>query len=170
MDFSKLIRTRYSVRAYESRPIDEEILQRVFEAFVLAPTAANRQPLGLVVIETEGHEDKLRRIYDRDWFASQPPLVVCACADMDVCWVRDDGRPYGDVDATIAMDHLILAATEEGLGTCWIGAFDPRTAREVLGLPEHVEPIAFTPLGYPADEPGRKVRKDLEDILHYGEW
>jgi nitroreductase len=168
--FLELIRTRYSVRSYESAPVEKEVLERVFDAFVLAPTAANRQPLGLVVIETEGREEELRRIYNRDWFASQPPVVVCVCADMDACWVRGDGRPYGDVDATIAMDHLILAATEEGLGTCWIGAFDPQAAREILNLPEHVEPIALTPLGYPADEPGRKVRKDLEEILHHGEW
>lgn len=170
MDFSELIRRRYSVRSYESGAVDEEVLERVFEAFVLAPTAANRQPLGLIVIEAKGREQELRRIYDRDWFASQPPIVVCVCADMDACWVRGDGKRYGDVDATIAMDHLILAATEEGLGTCWIGAFDPQATREILRLPEHVEPIAFTPLGYPADEPGRKVRKELDDVLHYGQW
>jgi len=74
------------------------------------------------------------------------------------------------VDVTIAMDHLILAATAEGLGTCWIGAFDPVAAREVLGLPAGVEPIAFTPLGYPADSPQPKRRKKLEQIIHLERW
>jgi len=68
------------------------------------------------------------------------------------------------------MDHLILAATEEGLGTCWIGAFDPEAAREVLQLPEGVEPIAFTPLGYPACSPKPKSRKELDQIVHYEHW
>jgi len=84
--------------------------------------------------------------------------------------VRRDGKSYADVDVAIAMDHLILAATNEGLGTCWIGAFDPVAAREVLGLPEGVEPVAFSPLGYPADMPGPKRRKRLEQIVHQERW
>ena len=82
-------------------------------------------------------------------------------------WSRRDNKSYGDVDVTIAMDHLILAATELGLGTCWIAAFDPEAAREVLGLPEGVEPVAFTPLGYAADHPETKRRKPLSDLVRY---
>ncbi len=89
----------------------------------------------------------LKRIYDRAWFV-QAPVVICACAIPDKAWVRRDGKNYCDVDVAIAMEHLILAATDVGLGTCWIAAFDPAAAREVLGLPNSVEPIAFTPLGY----------------------
>jgi nitroreductase len=81
-----------------------------------------------------------------------------------------DAKPYADVDVAIAMDHLILAATDLGLGTCWIAAFDPAVAREVLGLPGEVEPIAFTPLGYPADRPGRKRRKELSELVRYERW
>jgi nitroreductase len=84
--------------------------------------------------------------------------------------VRRDGKNYSDVDVAIAMDHLILAATELGLGTCWIAAFDPAAAREVLGLPEGVEPIAFTPLGYPAEQPGPKARKPLDELVRYQGW
>jgi nitroreductase len=83
---------------------------------------------------------------------------------------REDGKNYTDVDVAIAMDHLILAAANAGLGTCWIAAFDPDAAREVLGLPDGVEPIAFTPLGYPADELGPKKRKPLSDLVRYEEW
>jgi len=74
MEFSELIRGRYSARAYQSRPIPDDVFQRVLEAFVLAPTAANRQPMGLIVIKTAGREQELKRIYNPDWFASQPPL------------------------------------------------------------------------------------------------
>lgn len=166
MKFSELIRKRYSVRAYKTEPVEAEKLEQVLEAARLAPTAANRQPFQLLVIPTKGREEDLRRIYARKWFV-QAPLVICACAVASQGWKRMDGKPYVDVDVTIAMDHLILAATELGLGTCWIAAFNPSAAREVLQLPDGVEPIVFTPLGYPADQPGSKVRKPLSDLVRY---
>lgn len=170
MDFHELIRTRYSVRSYQARDIPEDVLDRILEAFVLAPTAANRQAIGLVVIHTEGREEELRQIYNTDWFAKEPPIIVCACTIPNKCWTRRDGKNYADVDVAIAMDHLILAATEEGLGTCWIGAFNVEAARNILKLPEGVEPVAFTPLGYPADSPGPKLRKKLEQLVHFERW
>jgi nitroreductase len=169
MEFAELIRTRYSVRAYKPDPIDDDVLNQVLEAARLAPTAANRQPLQLIVIPTEGREAELRRIYNRDWFV-QAPLVICACGIPAQGWVRSDGRNYTDVDVAIVMDHLILAATELGLGTCWVGAFDPTAARQVLALPEGVEPIVFTPLGYPADRPKPKKRKALSELVRYERW
>ena len=169
MTFSELIRTRYSVRAYKPDPVEDDVLQQVLEAARLAPTAANRQPFQLLVIHTAGREEELRRIYHRDWFV-QAPLVICACGVPTQSWVRGDGKKTTDVDVAIVMDHLILAATELGLGTCWVAAFDPAAAREVLGLPEGVEPIAFTPLGYPADQPEEKERKPLSDLVRYERW
>ena len=170
MDYHVLIRERYSVRVYQHRDVDDTVLERVLQAFVLAPTAANRQALGLIVVHTAGREEALRRIYGNAWFAEQPPIVLCACTVPDQAWVRGDGKNYADVDLAIAMDHVILAATEEGLGTCWIGAFDPAAARDVLDLPEGVEPVAFTPLGYPADTLRPKRRKGLEQLVHYERW
>lgn len=170
VEYAEVIRSRYSARSYRAVEVPEDVLQRVLEAFVLAPTAANRQALGLVVVRTDGREDDLRRIYRADWFAKEPPLIVAVCAVLDRCWMRKDGKCYADVDAAIAMDHLILAAANEGLGTCWIGAFDAEAAREVLGLPEGVESIALTPLGYAADSPKPKVRKPLESLVHYEQW
>jgi nitroreductase len=164
MEFSELIRKRYSVRAYKPDPVEEEKLQQVLEAARLAPTAANRQPFQLLVIPTAGREAELQRIYPRDWFVGAP-LVLCACGIPAQGWTRMDGKPYVDVDVTIAMDHLILAATSLGLGTCWIAAFDPAAAREVLELPDGVEPVVFTPLGYPADSLGPKKRKPLADLV-----
>jgi nitroreductase len=84
--------------------------------------------------------------------------------------VRRDQRNYVDVDVAIVLDHLILAAADLGLGTCWIGAFDPAAASEVLGLPDGVEPIVFTPLGYPADEPRPKLRRPLSELVRYDHW
>ncbi len=169
MDFHEVVRKRYSVRAYLSDAIPEDKLKRVLEAAVLAPTAANRQKFKMIVVRTQGREAELRRVYGRDWFV-EAPVVIAACGIPEGNWVRRDGKNYNDVDVTIAMDHLILAATAEGLGTCWIGAFDPQAAREVLGLPDGVEPIAFTPLGYAAGTPGEKKRKPMEELVSYERW
>ena len=138
MEFEKLIQARYSVRAYKGDPIPDQVLEKVLEAARLAPTAANRQAFGIMVIQTAGREEELKRISGRDWFV-QPPVVIGVFTLTDECWVRGDGKSYGDVDAAIVMDHLILAAADQGLGSCWIGAFDAQAARQVLNLPEAVE-------------------------------
>ncbi len=169
MEFSHLVEERYSVRAFTPDTVEQEKLDRVLEAARLAPTAANRQPFQLIVIQTQGREEELRAVYDKAWFV-EPPLVVCACGLPEEGWTRRDGKSYVDVDVAIVMDHLILAATNEGLGTCWVGAFDPAAARRVLGLPNNVEPVAFTPLGYPADEACPKKRKPIQELVRYGRW
>jgi nitroreductase len=169
MDFLELSKLRYSVRAYRPDPVEDSKLQQVLEAARLAPTAANRQPFQLIVIHTAGRQEELKRLYHREWF-SQAPLVIGICTLPSTAWVRRDGKNYADVDATIAMDYLILAAAALGLGTCWVAAFDPAAAREILQLPELVEPIAFTPLGYPADQPIPKKRKSLAELVRYERW
>ena len=169
MNYQDLIRKRFSVRAYSSNPVEDKKLARVLEAARLAPTASNRQPYRLIVIHTEGREDELRRIYNKDWFV-QAPLVICACGVPEERWVGEDGMDYLGVDVAIVMDHFILAATDEGLGTCWIGAFNKDVAREVLRIPEEIQPIVFTPLGYPAETAGSKVRRPREDLILYEQW
>jgi nitroreductase len=169
VDFAQLIKHRYSVRAYKPDPIEEEKLQQVLEAARLAPTANNQQPFQIIVIHTEGREEELGQIYHKDWFV-QAPIVICVCGIPGTAWVRDDKKNYTPVDVAIVMDHIILAATELGLGTCWIGAFKEAAAREVLGLPEGVEPVVFTPLGYPADQPKPKERKPIEELVRYERW
>lgn len=170
MEFSTLIQTRYSARAYKNIAVENEKLQQIFEAARLAPTAANRQPFRLLVITSQGREADLRRVYNRDWFV-QAPLLLCVCGVSAEGWVRrHDGKSYVDVDAAIVMDHIVLAATDLGLGTCWVAAFDPYAAREVLGLPEGVEPIVFTPLGYAADTLKSKKRKACDDFIKYEHW
>jgi nitroreductase len=169
MEFAELIKKRYSVRAYKADAVEEDTLQQVLEAARLAPTAANRQPFRIIVIHTAGREAELRNIYHREWFA-QAPLLLCICGVPAQAWRRSDGKNYTDVDVSIAMDHLVLAATDLGLGTCWVAAFNPAAARQVLCLPDGVEPIAFTPLGYPADQPRPKERKTMAELVRYEKW
>lgn len=166
MEFLELIQKRYSVRAYKSTAVEEEKLNKVLEAARLAPTAANRQPIRFIVIKTKGREDELKRIYGREWFV-KAPIVICACAVTFEAWTRRDGKNYADIDVAIAMDHLILAAADLGLGTCWIAAFDPAEARAILKLPAGVEPVAITPLGYPADQWRAKTRRPLSELVQY---
>ena len=169
MEYFNLISKRYSVRSYKPDPVEDEKLQKVLEAARLAPTADNRQPFQLIIIHTSGKETDLRKIYNRDWFL-QAPLIICAVGVPRLSWVRRDNRRYLDVDVAIVMDHLILEATNLGLGTCWIAAFNSSAARDVLGLPEEIEPLIFTPLGYPADQPSMKTRKPLTELVRYERW
>jgi nitroreductase len=167
MEFFKVVEQRYSVRAYRPDPVEPEKLQQVLEAARLAPTACNRQAFKVIVVKTAGREEKLKRIYHQDWFG-KAPYVLGVCSIPEKSWVRSqDRQSYAAVDAAIVMDHLILAATALGLGTCWIGAFDPQAAREVLALDDSWEPVVFTPLGYPRDTAVKRGRKPLNDLVIY---
>ena len=170
MEYSELIAARYSVRAYRPDPIEDEKLKAILEAVRLAPTAANRQPIQLIVMHTAGREAEIGKIYGKPWFV-QAPLVIAVCAISSQAWVRESDRFNARlIDAAIVADHLILEATNQGLGTCWIAAFNVEAARSVLQLPEQVEPVIFTPLGYPANEPGQKIRKPLNELVRYEHW
>ena len=170
MELSELISKRYSVRAYKSDPVEDDKLAKVLEAARLAPTAANRQPIKLLVLHTAGRETELSGLYHRSWFIQAPVLIV-ACGLPSQGWVRGyDQSNFTQFDVAIVMDHLILAATNLGLGTCWIASFDPKIVRQILRLPDEVEPVVIVPLGYPADEPGPKTRKPLSDLVSYEAW
>ncbi|MGE5376440.1 MAG: nitroreductase family protein [Bacteroidota bacterium] len=170
MEYSELINARYSVRAYRPDPVPEEKLQCILDAARLAPTAANRQPIQLIVLHTAGREAEIGRIYHRPWFV-QAPIVIAICAISSQAWVRKSDRFNARlIDAAIVADHLILEATNQGLGTCWIAAFNVEAARSVLCLPSEVEPVIFTPLGYPADVSGPKIRKPLSELVRYEHW
>jgi nitroreductase len=164
MEFSDVIKKRYSVRSYRSDPIPDAILSQVLEAASLAPTAANRQPFRILVIHTEDRELELQQIYPNTWF-TQAPILICICGIKSKAWERHDGKNYADVDAAIVMDHLILSAVNAGLGTCWIAAFDVPTARRVLNIPDEWEPVAFTPLGYAEGYARSKTRRPLSDLV-----
>ena len=164
MEFRELIRRRYSVREYLPAPVSEEALERILEAGRLAPTAANRQPFRIVVLGTAGRHEALARVYGRPWFL-QAPIVICVCGVPDEAWVRRDGRSHLDIDAAIVMDHMILAATDEGLGTCWIANFDMDAAREAFELRAGEVPLLLTTLGHAADRPAPKQRRALDSLV-----
>jgi len=166
MEFYEVIEQRRSVRAYRKDPVDEEKLKRVLNAARLAPSAANRQPLKLYVIRGEALRAKMLEAYGQQWFVDAP-VIICACGRTSDAWKRSDGKSYADVDVAIAMDHLILAAAAEGLGTCWIGAFKPDKLRALLNLPKEEDPVALTPLGYPAAAAKPTKRKALDEIVEY---
>ena len=169
MDVFEAIDSRYSVRGYKADPVSDEALQQVLEAARQAPTACNKQPFRIVVIHTTGREEELRRLYDRSWLV-QAPLVLAVIAVPGEAWRRADGKLYEEVDATIAMAHMVLAATALGLGTCWIADFDSAAVREVLALPDDVEPTALTPLGYPDKGRTATGRRPLDELVKYERW
>jgi nitroreductase len=164
MDFYETIKLRRSIRAYKMDPVEDDKLVRILNAARLAPTAANKQPFSLIVIKNEQVKHKLKDAYSQEWFYTAP-VIICACALPDTAWKRNDGRGYVDVDVAIAMDHLILAASAEGLGTCWIAAFKPEVVKDVLSIPDNLEPLILTPLGYPEIIPEPTFRKSLGEIV-----
>jgi len=170
LEFYDVVRKRRSIRRYKPDPVKEDKLTRVLEAGRLAPSAANRQPWHFIVVRDPKVREALRAAYDRDWFVNAPVIIV-VCADPTKAWVRADGEEYWKVDAAIAMEHIVLAATNEGLGTCWIAAFNEEAVKKVLNIPKHVRVVAMTPLGYPDEVKGEVVsRKSLNEIVHYDRW
>lgn len=128
MDFFETAESRYSVRSYRPDAVEPEKLEKILAAAQTAPTACNLQPFRVFAINTRAHKEELSRVYEKPWFV-QPPLVLAVCASRGKGWVRAcDQKPYAQVDAAIAMDHIVLAATALGLGTCWIAAFNPEAA------------------------------------------
>jgi nitroreductase len=166
MDYLELIKKRHSVRAYKGDNVEDEKLNIILKAALLAPSACNRQSFKIVVIRTKDHKEELKKIYPMPFF-TQAPIILAIFSIPEKSWVRKDGKNYGDVDASIAMDHIILAATALGLGTCWVADFDSTAAREVIGLGESYEPIAFTPIGYSESTDFKKSRKALGEIVVY---
>ena len=156
--FLDLAEKRRSVRAYKPDEVPEELLQTVLEAGRLAPSACNKQPWRFIVVRSETVRRALGAAYAREWFW-KAPLVIAVCILPKEAWTRShDGKNYAMADGALAMDHLQLAAAELGLGTCWIAAFDPAAAREILGLPDGVDIVGMTPLGFPDVEANPRVR------------
>jgi len=167
MEFFDVIRNRYSVRGYKDKPVEKEKLDKILEAGRLAPTGVNSQGFKIFVIDAKKHKEALKKIYHQSWFV-ESPLVLCIAMAPTKAWTRPwDGKNISDIDASIVMDHMILAATDLGLGTCYIGAFKKYAAIEFLELDEEYEPVLFTPLGYPDDEGRNMSRKSIDELVVY---
>ncbi len=168
MEFYDVIRTRRSIRSYKPDPIPEDVLRRVLEAARIAPSGSNRQPWKFIVVRDEEVKRRLVEACHNQSFIAEAPVVIVACG-YNIHYNR--GGYMGDmsmlVDVAIAFTHLILAARAEGLGTCWIGSFDNEAVKRILNIPDDVNVVALTPLGYPKgegfSEPGS--RKSLEEIV-----
>jgi nitroreductase len=136
----------------------------------MAPSAVNYQPWHFIVITDEEDLQSIHEVYHRTWFR-EAPAVIAVCADHSLSWKRKtDGKDFADIDAAIAIDHLVLKATELNLGTCWVCNFNVEMARQKLELPDHVEPIALIPIGYTEATAPVKSRKELSEIVHWGKF
>ena len=172
MKFLDLVKARHSVREFQDRPVEQEKLDYIMECVRLAPSAVNLQPWKFRAVTDRETLTALAGCYKREWLATAPCVIV-ACCDHEASWPRRaDNKDHGDIDVAIAVEHLCLAATEQGLGTCWVCNFNAPLVSERLGLPEHIEPVVLVPLGYavPDGTAGKggvpeKNRHALEDIL-----
>ena len=172
MEFSELAKKRYSVRSYNGKKVEQEKLEKILEAAHAAPTAANLQPVRLLVIQEEEGLEKLSKAAN----VYHAPLVIVVCADHDKAWVRPfDQKQTCDIDASILTDHMMLQAADLGLGSVWICYFKPDVLREEFGIPENLEPVNILAVGYsdetpqPSDRHG-KTRipiKDLASLEHF---
>jgi len=163
MEFMDVVRTRRSVRKYKPGKIPDQRLANMLEAVRLAPSGSNRQSWKFIVVRKEETKAKLAEACNKQlWVKDADVIIVC-------CWLPmqgiDDMRLRRDV--TIATEHLILAAVNEGLGACWVGAFSEESVKSILGIPKDVGVNVLVPIGYSADQPRPRMVKSLEEIVCY---
>jgi len=168
MNVLEVIKKRRSVRKYKKDPIPEEALSRVLQAARLAPSGKNFQPWKFIIVKDKSLKEKLAQASAGQFFMAEAPIIIVGCGFPDNCYAHM-GRymKSWSVDVTIAFDHLMLQAQEEGLGTCWIGSFEEEEVKEILNVPESVKVLALTPLGYPGEIPAFRGRKSLDEIVSY---
>lgn len=165
MTFKELCEARYSCRAYKQEIAPKDKLNYVLECARLAPSACNKQPWRLRVLSSDSELEAIRSCYNRDWFKTAPQVIVVSVMK-DEAWVRQfDGKCHSDIDASIIAEHICLAATEQGLGTCWVCNFDPEKCHEAMDMNDNEVPVVLIPVGIPADKASVKKRKPLDDIL-----
>lgn len=162
------IAARYSCRAYEDRPIEQEKLDRIIEAARLAPSARNMQEWRFVFVRDPEIRKQMQVAANNQPFVSQAAVVIAACAQND--YVMRCGQKCGPIDVAIALEHIALQAVAEGLGTCWIGSFYPDQVRKILCIPDGIDVIELMTLGYPADRMRPKTRNPAEKIACYDRW
>jgi nitroreductase len=154
MEFSEVIRKRRSIRAYGKRKVGKAKLRKLQKALQIAPTGGNRQEFQFVFVTDPA---KLKTIADKaghqDFIGEAPVIVAAVC------------KPGNEFNVAIAVDHMILAATDEGLGTCWIGWFEPGPVKRALGIPRSRSVPILVTVGYAADEPKARPRKPLDELI-----
>ncbi len=169
MEVRKAIQIRRSIRSYQSLEVEEEKLLRVLDAGRLSPSAGNRQERRFVVVSDARKRKVLSEAANNQHFVAQAPLVIAACS-VETEYVMKCGQLAYPIDTAIAVDHMTLQAVEEGLGTCWIGAFDEKKAKEILNIPDKVRIVQLLTLGYPSAEHSPTSRKSLDEIVMWEKW
>jgi nitroreductase len=170
MDVFEAINKRRSVRTYLDKQIEEEKLNTVLEAGRLAPSASNRQEWRFVIVRDGEVRRKLGEAANEQSFVGTAPVVIAACAVTDE-HVMSCGQLCYPIDVAIALDHISLTAVEQGLGTCWIGAFNEGKVKEILGIPEKVRVVELMPIGYPAIRTVKeKDRLPFNKIVKHDHW
>jgi len=170
MDVIEAIKRRRSIRKYQDREIEEEKINRVLDAGRLAPSARNLQDWRFIVIRDKKTRQKLIPAAKGQTFIGEAPVVIAACGT-PTDYVMTCGQHTYNIDVTIAVDHMTLKAAEEGLGTCWIGAFHEDMVKNILNIPEdNVRVVSLLPLGYPAEEIAARSRKELDEIIFHESW
>ncbi|NSB12167.1 nitroreductase family protein [Clostridium beijerinckii] len=169
MKFIELAVKRYSVRSFDTKKISQEDLNLILKAGQLAPTAANRQPQRILVLESE---EALAKLQTCTIYHFNAPLALLICADKNEAWERSyDGKVHTDIDGSIIATHMMLQAAELGLGSTWVGHFDPAAIREAFNIPTNLEPVCLLPIGYPSSEakpnPNHEKRKDISQTVFY---
>jgi len=168
MTVSEAIRKRYSCRAYQEKAIEKEKLSQVLEAARFAPSAKNTQDWRFVVVAEKKEKQKVAKATNRPEVFEKAGVIIAACSNSDS--VMKCGQAIGPIDVAIALEHIALQATELGLGSCWIGSFDAKEVKVILGMPENVAVIELMAIGYPADQQGKVSREPIEKIVCYDKW
>jgi nitroreductase len=164
MDIYEVFRKRHSYREYTDQPIPMDALERMGEAVSLAPTACNLQPFEIQVVVNDELRAKIASVYPRDWLKSAPAIAI-AIGDRGTAWKRAEGNSILDVDIGIVLEHFVLAAQAEGLGTCWICAFNRAEMDAALGVTGTEKTVvAITPVGYPKEEKSSDQRPYLKPL------
>ncbi len=166
MEVFKAITNRRSIRKYKNSDIEDEKVAKILEAARLAPSATNRQEWKFIVVKNGETRENLVDAAKGQKFIAEAPVIIVACSTES-----DNIMPCGQyaytVDLSIAMSFIILEATELGLGTCWLGAFNEVEVRNILDIPKEVRVVGMTTLGYPGEEPASRSRKNSEEIICY---
>ena len=169
MDFLEIAKSRYSVRDYKSKKVEPEKLEKILQAAHAAPTAANLQPVRLIVVQSSEGLAKIGK--GANLYGA--PLAIIVCADHKKAWVRPyDKKQTTDIDASILTDHMMLQATELGLGSVWICYFKPDVISREFGLPDDLEPVNILAVGYSDEEAAdserhSQTRIPVEELVSY---
>jgi nitroreductase len=164
MDFFEAVKTRRSIRKYRRQPIPEVELEMIFEAARQAPSAGNRQPWRFIIVRNANQKKALAQIANDQSFLSEAAAIVAAVGDPDV------SARWHEKDTMIALEHMVLAATSLGYGTCWVGAFDEGAVKHLLKIPASMGVVALLPIGVPDETPAPRSRKELTEIFFDEKW